>query len=480
MVQGDELPYPRPPKELTVAYLGPAGTHSHLAALELFGPVDELGFRYEPRKSLTAVLDAVRGGAATWGVVPYFNTTSGPVRAVYPALLDAAHGAFENLEVSACLNWPVSHDLLGIGPREKVRRVYSKQEAIDQCTGFINQNALETIAVDSTAAAVRRAERDGPEAGAIASSRLCAFRPGLKVLAHQIEDDHMNVTRFLVVRRRDDTVSSKAEETDWSRHTWIVFESSAETGVLTKMLSAAREWAIAASTLTGLVTDPGKFRMRFLLELDWPPHSLKMQFFLADTEHLPRTIAASPIVVNLEKVQELRAWIRRRTIEAGFGPSYAGEQLLDSLAPVIQNRLRKLKEWRLYAHGPVQAMADVWGVLGLPAQRMVNSQVFVSDDLTGQVALCCVPGNRRASERKVTNCLGSTFRRLPRQGLANRGLFPGTVSPLTVPDGTLILMDSGFTNAEWVFMGSGHPNISIAVWCSQSWPFPATIADIAE
>jgi len=303
----------RPPADLVVAYLGPGGTHSHLMAIALFGAVDELGFRYEPRNTLGSVLDAVRTRAVGWGVVPYFNTSSGPVRTIYPALIDIEHGGFEDLEVSACVSWPVSHDLLGSGRMEQIERVYSKQEAIDQCSRFLKEhfNPKQILPAESTAEAVRTAEREGPHSAAIASRRVCEFHPGVDTVCQDIQDDRRNLTRFLIIRRRPAGLEPVREHNRHRRmrHTWVVFDSSAQSAVLPRMMAVARDWGIAASTLIGVVTDPSAFGMRFLLELDWPRDSLKVQFLLGDTEHLRRRVVAWPMVADSDQIPVIREWI---------------------------------------------------------------------------------------------------------------------------------------------------------------------------
>jgi prephenate dehydratase/prolyl-tRNA editing enzyme YbaK/EbsC (Cys-tRNA(Pro) deacylase) len=424
------------------------------------------------------VLEAVRDNTAGWGVVPYFNTTSGPVRNVYPALLDLVHGPFEGVELAACVSYPVSHDLLSSGSLEQIRRVYSKQEAIDQCSQFIRKNSWEAVAVASTSEALRRAEREGPKAAAIASGRLREFRPLLKVLVSEIQDDPHNITRFLLVRRSmPGRVAPKSAPAEPPRHTWLVFDSSAEDSVLSKMLAAADKWGAATSILTGMVADPQRLRMRFLLELDWPPSSPKMQFFLGETEHLPRVRLASPIVLHFEHVSALKTWIREGVPYATSGdPS---ENLVPMLSSVVQTRLTEIPDCRLYWHEEVKTMVDVWGVLGLPPDRMVNAQVL-STEPTGDLVICGLPAGRRADPSKVARVLGVSCRRPKAQDLENRGLNLGSLSPLTVPKGTTVLMDTAFPTNNWIFMGSGNPRISIAVPFRGSWPFQAIVAEIAE
>lgn len=154
--------------------------------------------------------------------------------------------------------------------------------------------------------------------------------------------------------------------------------------------------------------------------------------------------------------------------------------MLRLLAGDIRARLNRLSHWRLFCHAPVETMADVWAVLGLPAGRMLNSQVL-HHHATGALAICGVPAGKKVSDAKVSRFLGAEYRRLKRTEFDAYGLKPGTVSPLTAPAVASVLMDSGLAESGWFFMGSGHPSISIAVSRNQAeWPFPAQVAQIAE
>ena len=483
LLYSDDASPLRPPADLVVAYLGPGGTHSHLMAIALFGAVDELGFRYEPRNTLASVLDAVRTRAVGWGVVPYFNTSSGPVRTIYPALIDIEHGGFEDLEVSACVSWPVSHDLLGTGRMDRIERVYSKQEAIDQCSRFLKEhfNPKQILPADSTAEAVRTAEREGPHSAAIASRRVCEFHPGVDTVCQDIQDDRRNLTRFLIIRRRPAGLEPVREHNRHRRmrHTWVVFDSSAQSAVLPRMMAVARDWGIAASTLIGVVTDPSAFGMRFLLELDWPRDSLKVQFLLGDTEHLRRRVVAWPMVADSDQISVIREWIAAQICTTETRDEDCSE-MLKLLAGDIRARLNGLSHWRLFSHAPVETMADVWAVLGLPAGRVINSQVLYGRT-THDLAICCVPAGRRVSDAKVSRLLSGEYRRLKRTEFGAHGLKPGTVSPLSAPADTLIFMDTSFVDSGWFFMGSGHSSISIAVRKTPAeWPFSVRVAEIAE
>lgn len=179
---------------VTIAFLGPEGTFTHIAARRLFG----LAARYSEAATIDGVFDAVRRGVAAYGVVPIENSTEGSVTHAADALLDG--GVLIRRE--AVLS--IEHCLLSRAAQlTAVERVYSHPQALAQCRGWLAKN-LSTAAfvqTSSTAGAVRDAAAD-PGGAAIASS-LAGELLGVPVLRARIQDRAENATRFVVLGRED-------------------------------------------------------------------------------------------------------------------------------------------------------------------------------------------------------------------------------------------------------------------------------------
>jgi prephenate dehydratase len=151
-----------------------------------------------PCATFADVLDAVRAGAATAGVLPVENRIAGPVHAARAAL-DAAGDA---VRVVDAVTVRVALCVLGLpdAALATVRAVRSHPVALAQCGGFLA--AHPGIAAEpwwDTAGAARDVAGAGdPAVGAVAS-RLAAERWGLTVLAADVQDVAENWTRFVVV-----------------------------------------------------------------------------------------------------------------------------------------------------------------------------------------------------------------------------------------------------------------------------------------
>jgi chorismate mutase/prephenate dehydratase len=179
-------------RRLRVAYLGPPGTFSEIAMLRHFGG----GIEPIACPSFDEIFRAVEGGTADFGVVPVENSTEGVVNRSLDLLLASP------LTVSGEVMVPVRHDLMTLdGTLEGVSRVCAHPQALAQCQGWLDRHAfgLERVPVASNAEGARLASLEARTA-AIAAD-VAASRYGLRIVAHAIQDEPSNRTRFLVLGR---------------------------------------------------------------------------------------------------------------------------------------------------------------------------------------------------------------------------------------------------------------------------------------
>jgi chorismate mutase / prephenate dehydratase len=176
-------------KEMRVAYLGPAYSYSHLAAIHRFGQSVEL----VPVSSIAAVFEEINNRQADFGLVPIENSTDGRVADT----LDM----FTRMPACICgeVQLRIHHNLLGKCSRAEVEEVYSKPQALSQCRKWLARHlpGARLVEVTSTTTAAQLAQ-DKPGAAAIASLQA-GVHYGLDVLAADIEDNKGNLTRFAVI-----------------------------------------------------------------------------------------------------------------------------------------------------------------------------------------------------------------------------------------------------------------------------------------
>jgi chorismate mutase/prephenate dehydratase len=176
-------------KTLRIAYLGPAYSFTHLAAIERFG----MSASFIPVNNIAAVFEEVNRGHADYGIAPIENSTDGRV----VDTLDM----FTRLPLKICgeVQLAIHHNLMARCQRSEITEIYSKPQALSQCRDWLSRNMPQSrlIEVTSTSTAAQLA-RDKFGAAAVAS-RQAAVQYELQVVAENIEDNKSNITRFAVI-----------------------------------------------------------------------------------------------------------------------------------------------------------------------------------------------------------------------------------------------------------------------------------------
>jgi chorismate mutase/prephenate dehydratase len=227
-------------KPLRIAYLGPAGSFSHTAAMLKFGQSVE----YEAVADIRDIFDEVSKGHSDLGLVPIENSSGGAV--------SESHDAFIDTDVMACAEvyMAIHHNLLANCALEKIEKIYSKPEVFAQCRGWLSATFedAKTIAVASSARAAQMAATE--EGAAAIGSAVAAEIYELKILFSNIEDIANNVTRFLVLSKEDAKPSGDDKSV-------ILFSTSHKTGALVDVLEVFRRYNL---NMTNIESRPSRKR----------------------------------------------------------------------------------------------------------------------------------------------------------------------------------------------------------------------------
>ncbi len=178
---------------LRVYFLGPRGTFTHQAAIQEYGAGDDI--QYVEVQNLADIPKSLTGEEAEVGVIPYENSTNGHVVPTLDLLRD-----LDTIQVTGEIDLHVHQCLLSHNARlSDIKRIYSHPQAFGQCETFLGKelHGTERVNVSSTGRAAILASQDR-ESAAIASS-LSASESKISILKPNIEDNHSNTTRFLVL-----------------------------------------------------------------------------------------------------------------------------------------------------------------------------------------------------------------------------------------------------------------------------------------
>lgn len=238
-------------RTLRVAFLGPLGSYSHLAAMKKFGASVE----YESLSNVEAVFGEVERGHADFAVVPVENSLGGCVRETLDAFITSP------VRVCAEVNVRIRHNLLARVPIGQIERVYSKPEVFDQCRRWLMQTGLLSKAVPCPSSA-RAAELAAAEERAAAiGSTLAAELHRLPVLVPDIEDNPNNVTRFFVLGRQP------ARRTGNDK-TSILFTTAHRAGALVDVLDAFRQEQINLTMIASLPSRRNAWEYYFFVDAE--------------------------------------------------------------------------------------------------------------------------------------------------------------------------------------------------------------------
>ncbi len=224
-------------KTLTVAYLGPKGTFTHLASIKKFGRKSD----YIPADSISNVFEKVEKGEVDFGVVPVENSIEGVVNYTLDMFFSSP------LKICSEIVLNISHSLMGRSSKN-IKKVYSNPQVFAQCRRWIMKNLpnAELIPTSSTAKAAQLAKKN-PNSACMGSSMLAEIY-GLKRIARSIEDASSNVTRFLVIAKEDSQPSDDDK-------TSLLFSIKDRVGALYDVLYSFKQHKI---NLTKIESRPSK------------------------------------------------------------------------------------------------------------------------------------------------------------------------------------------------------------------------------
>ncbi|CNK96265.1 bifunctional chorismate mutase/prephenate dehydratase [Yersinia proxima] len=264
-----------------IAFLGPKGSYSHLAARQYaarhFEQLIECGCQ-----KFQDIFTQVETGQADYAVLPIENTSSGSINDVYDLLQHTS------LSIVGEITNPIDHCVLVAAETDlsKIKTVYSHPQPFQQCSQFINRFPHWKIEYcESTAAAMEKvAQLNSPEAAALGSEAGGALY-NLQVLEHNLANQQQNITRFIVLARKAIDVSDQIPA-----KTTLIMATGQQSGALVEALLVLRDHGIIMTKLESRPINGNPWEEMFYIDVQANLRSESMQKALADLTPITRSL----------------------------------------------------------------------------------------------------------------------------------------------------------------------------------------------
>ncbi len=266
---------------MKIAYLGPEGSYSHLAAKALLqtesaGSVSPNEWdECIPFRNFPEVLAAVSYGRVDGAAIPIENSLQGGVSQNLDLLQDT-----QDLYAVKEYVLRIEHRLVykeGIRISE-IGRVYSHRQALDQCSRYLDKELpfASLRETESTAFGLTKAmEDDSGKSAAIVGSHVARLRSGFVMSEECISDERNNYTHFLLIKKGEKRIPQSSDR--------IFFSAVCphRKGSLVELLQIIAQYDI---NMTKIESRPVKGRpgdFRFFIEADCDIGDVKTQEMLS-------------------------------------------------------------------------------------------------------------------------------------------------------------------------------------------------------
>jgi chorismate mutase/prephenate dehydratase len=210
---------------MKIAYLGPEKTFTQEAARKAFPDAELI-----PVATIKNLVNSIENSLFDYGVVPIENFYNGYVIHTLDSMTQS-----KDVRIVKEISMNILHCLGVLKKNSKINKIYSKDQALEQCGDYLSVNYPEAqaISVSSTAEAVEYIKNSQLTDSGVIASREAIIKSGLEIIAEDICPG--NKTRFVIIGK-EETSPTGDDKTFISVHPPI----RDEPGVLADCLSIFR------------------------------------------------------------------------------------------------------------------------------------------------------------------------------------------------------------------------------------------------
>lgn len=228
---------------MRIATLGPKGTFSYEALLKRDKKA-EIIFK----NTVWDIFESVGNNEVDEGIAPLENSVSGTVGLTLDALMEF------DLNIIAEIILPIKHNLVARNGIKDIKILYVHPSTYEQCEKFIRENLpdVKIIQTSSNAASAEIIvkEKDKTKGAIVPKEAIEIYK--LKIIKKDIQDNKFNVTRFIVISKRD------AKKTGRDRTSIAIYPQIDKPGLLYSLLG---EFAKRNINLTKIESRPSKGKL---------------------------------------------------------------------------------------------------------------------------------------------------------------------------------------------------------------------------
>ena len=171
-----------------------------------------------------------------------------------------------SLEVVGEVYLSISQNLL-VNPGvklEDIREVQSHPMALLQCMDFLEKNHWKLLETEDTALSAKHIHQHHSRHSAAIASKLAAELYDLEVIAPDIQTQKNNITRFLILKRKEDAVAVPSAD-----KASLYFQTNHSRGSLAKVLTQIAEGGINLSKLQSMPIPGSDFKYGFYADMEF-------------------------------------------------------------------------------------------------------------------------------------------------------------------------------------------------------------------
>lgn len=257
------------PSRAVVACQGVEGAYSQFACDKMFTYPSIVYCR-----GFEDVFKAVDSGLCRYGVLPVENSTAGTVNKVYDLMKEHKFYIVHSLKLF------IRHSLLapeGV-KLEDVKEIFSHEQAINQCSGFLSKLGVKVTPCENTAVAAKMVAESGRKDCASIGSKDGAAQYGLSAIKTGIQNTDNNYTRFICI-------SKTPEIYPGAKKTSFMMTIPHEPGSLYNILSRFAALGLNMTKLESRPIPGSNFEFMFYFDIDASVYSDNLKALFSELEN---------------------------------------------------------------------------------------------------------------------------------------------------------------------------------------------------